>query len=212
MRFLQEVLKDVKRLSQQQDDDSVDDQSDDFSDTDLEGMNPDDETDQDQDPNAEPNPDEQTDTDMQQDGGMPSDDDSFAPWDTSAGGGGGSVGAPDQEGGDDPEQQQDAEDPETDETLDAVADEASTDPDRQGVIRNVKGAHLIYKRQNDDGTYEELWIYNISTMQDEMTIRRAILAGTDIPINKQASPDGNQQYTMWAAGNAELLCINGLPN
>ena len=36
----------------------------------------------------------------------------------------------------------------------------SDDPDRQGVIRVVANAHLIYKRQNEEGTFDELWIYN----------------------------------------------------
>jgi ribosome modulation factor len=99
-----------------------------------------------------------------------------------------------------------------DQKLDALTDKASEDPDRQGVIRTVKSAHLVYKRQTEDGTYEELWIYNIGNMRDELDVRKAILAGTDIPTSKTASPDGTQQYELWSAGNAELLQIRGLPN
>lgn len=84
------------------------------------------------------------------------------------------------------------------------------DPDHQGLIRAVPGAHLVYKREVEDGTFEELWIYNITTLRDELDIRKAILAGTDIPAGKVRSPDGNQTYTMWSAGNAEMMVIQGL--
>lgn len=84
------------------------------------------------------------------------------------------------------------------------------DPNRQGLIRAVKGAHLVYKRSVDDGAFEELWIYNVSTLRDEITIRKAILAGTDIPVNKAQSPDGSQSFETWSAGNAELMLIKGL--
>lgn len=85
------------------------------------------------------------------------------------------------------------------------------DPNRQGMIRTVKGAHLVYKREVEDGTYEELWQYNTSTLRDEITVRKAVLAGTDIPVNKAQSPDGSQSFETWAAGNAELMLIRGLP-
>lgn len=101
---------------------------------------------------------------------------------------------------------------ETDPKLDAITDKASEDPDRQGLVRKVKGAHLVYKRQIEDGTYEELWIYNSGNMRDELDIRKAVLAGTDIPTTKTSSPDGTQKYELWSAGNAEMLQIQGLPN
>lgn len=84
------------------------------------------------------------------------------------------------------------------------------DPNRQGMIRTVKGAHLVYKREVEDGTYEELWLYNSSTLRDEIVIRKAILAGTDIPVNKSQSPDGSQSYEMWSVGNAEMVLVKGL--
>lgn len=96
--------------------------------------------------------------------------------------------------------------------LDALIGQTAEDPNRQGVVRTVKGAHMVYKRQTEDGTYEELWIYNIGNMRDELQVRKAILAGTDIPTNKTVSPDGSQQYELWSAGNAEVLQIKGLPN
>lgn len=86
------------------------------------------------------------------------------------------------------------------------------DPNKQGLIRTVPNAHLVYKRVCEDGTFEELWMYNVGKLQDELDIRKKILAGTDIPVNKRASPDGKQKYDIWSAGNAELLHIMGLPN
>ncbi len=91
--------------------------------------------------------------------------------------------------------------------------EEPDEPDRAGLIRVVDNAHLIYKRQAENGTFEELWIYNIhSDTNDELEIRRAILSGTDIPVKKTKSPDGVQSYTSTTLGNAQLLKISGLPN
>jgi hypothetical protein len=87
------------------------------------------------------------------------------------------------------------------------------DPDRQGLIRTVKGAHLVYKRQNEEGKFDELWVFNVGgTLDDALTIRRAILAGTDIPPRATKSKDGLQTYTLTTLGNAQLLHIKGLPN
>lgn len=86
------------------------------------------------------------------------------------------------------------------------------DPNRQGVIRVVAGAHLVYKRQKDESSYEELWIFNVGNkLEDELKIKRAILAGTDIEQNKVRSQDGSQSYTLVTMGNAQMLCIHGLP-
>lgn len=87
------------------------------------------------------------------------------------------------------------------------------DPNRQGIIRQVDAAHLIYKRQVEDGTFEELWIYNVTPeMDNELEIRRAILAGTDIPPSKTKSNDGSQSYTLTTMGNAQYVHIKGLAN
>ena len=87
------------------------------------------------------------------------------------------------------------------------------DMDRQGVIRTAPNAHLIYKRQSEEGNYDELWIYNTGAdMKDELEIRRHILAGTDIPTNRTKSDDGTQLYTLSSMGNAQYLHIRGLPN
>ena len=92
-------------------------------------------------------------------------------------------------------------------------DDEGDDPDRQGLIRVVPGAHLIFKRASEDGTFDELWIYNTGEEFDsELEARRAILAGTDIEMNKMKSKDGSQAYELWNAGNAQLLKITGLPS
>lgn len=207
MKTLKEALKDVKRLDQESADVGTDDISLDLSDDDT--------------PSEEPtdgevgNEESGDDMDLSLDDNdvNPSDiDGSDAPWSNMLGGAGGGGAAP--EGGADPEAGT-GEEPiagQDGEELDAIADKSSEDPNRQGLIRTVKGAHLVYKRQGEDGTFEELWIYNISTLQDELTIRKAILSGTDIPTNKSSSPDGSQQYAMWCAGNAEMLLITGLQN
>lgn len=86
------------------------------------------------------------------------------------------------------------------------------DPNRQGIIRVVPGAHLVYKRQQDESSYEELWIFNVGNkLEDELKIKRAILAGTDIDPNKVRSQDGSQSYKLVTMGNAQMLCISGLP-
>lgn len=96
--------------------------------------------------------------------------------------------------------------------LDGIVNDAIEDPDHQGLIRTIKNAHLVYKRETEDGSFEELWIYNLTTLHDELDTRKAILAGTDIPTGKLTSPDGSQTYHAWSAGNAEMILIQGLPN
>jgi hypothetical protein len=87
------------------------------------------------------------------------------------------------------------------------------DPNRQGAIRVVKGAHLVYKRESEDGTFSELWVYKIGDQRtDEFKIRKNILAGTDIPIDNTASEDGTQTYSLWTSGNVQMIKIEGLPN
>ena len=107
----------------------------------------------------------------------------------------------------------DLDDSESDEDkLDDVVSKAAENPDRQGLIRTVKGAHLVYKREAEDGTYEEMWMFNTSDLKSSMEQRKAILAGTDIPVNALKSPDGSQEFSVWTAGNAEMIKIVGLPS
>lgn len=91
--------------------------------------------------------------------------------------------------------------------------EESEDPDFQGVIRTVTGACLVYKRKTEEGTFEELWIYNVGkNMRNEVKIRRAILAGTDIPVHGVTSDDGTQEMQSTTIGNVQYLRLTGLPN
>ncbi|MFY0658093.1 MAG: hypothetical protein JXR12_15250 [Neptunomonas phycophila] len=88
------------------------------------------------------------------------------------------------------------------------------DPNKQGMIRVVKGAHLVYKRKTPDGYYEELWMFNIGkeSARDEMEIRKEILSGTEIPETGTRSEDGSQSYDLWTSGNGQMMKITGLPN
>ena len=86
-------------------------------------------------------------------------------------------------------------------------------PDKQGIIRTIKNAHLIYKRQDGDGTYVELWVYNISKgYKDEYHIRNAILDGTDIETKTGSSPDNKQKFELWTIGERQFIQVTGLPN
>lgn len=92
-------------------------------------------------------------------------------------------------------------------------EDEDSDPNRAGVIRTVDNAHLIFKRQDEEGKFEELWQYNTNDkIGDELDIRRDILAGTDIPPKKTRSPEGDQNYTLTTLGNAQYVHITGLPN
>lgn len=92
-------------------------------------------------------------------------------------------------------------------------DASDEDSDFQGNIRTVAGASLVYKRPTENGNYEELWIYNVGEdISSESKIRRAILAGTDIPPTSTESDDGTQQSSADTVGNVQFLHITGLPN
>ncbi len=87
------------------------------------------------------------------------------------------------------------------------------DPNAQGMIRTVDKAHLVFKRQMEDGKFEELWVYNLGDkIHDSLNVRREILGGTDIPRGHTRSEDGHQTYTLHTLGNAQLLHITGLAN
>lgn len=87
-----------------------------------------------------------------------------------------------------------------------------SNPDYQGQLRSVTGANLVYKRQTQDGTYDELWIYSIGKdMASEFAIRKAILSGTDIDPNTQESDDGSQHSKSITLGNIQFISISGLP-
>lgn len=90
---------------------------------------------------------------------------------------------------------------------------ASQDPNGQGIMRTVDKAHMVYKRQMEDGKFEELWVYNSGDrINDALAVRREILSGTDIPRGHTKSEDGQQSYTLTTMGNAQLLHVTGLAN
>lgn len=98
---------------------------------------------------------------------------------------------------------------------DQPSDPADQSPENEnGMIRRVQGAHLVYKRKQEDGTFEELWIYKIGkdSQRNDYEIRQDILAGTDIPKTQTSSEDGEQHYDLWTCGNAQILRISGLKN
>lgn len=87
------------------------------------------------------------------------------------------------------------------------------EPNAQGIIRTVANAHLVYKRQMEDGSFEELWVYNLGDgINDALEIRRDILNGTDIPRGHTRSENGQQAYSLQTMGNAQLLHLTGLSN
>ena len=127
----------------------------------------------------------------------------------------------DAEGYDELEDDFDDEVDDFDDEVDDSFEEEPEDPDRQGLIRTVDNAHLIYKRKSEDGTFEELWIYNIGVdfgpdtktpFADEMEVRNDILASTDIDNNDTESEDRTQSYTLTTMGNAQFMHVTGLPN
>lgn len=83
--------------------------------------------------------------------------------------------------------------------------------DKMGLIRKIKGAHLVFKRQVEDGTYTEMWIY-YDDIINSTNVRQEILAGTDIDPKTGFSEDKQQTYEIWSPGNVEILVITGLPS
>jgi hypothetical protein len=92
----------------------------------------------------------------------------------------------------------DPSDPESDEE---EQPEGEDDPDRQGMIRTVPDAHLVYKRKDEHNQYTELWIFkqDYTTKMSSKTYD-AIIAGTDIPKGRNRSEDGTQTVEAWEIG------------
>lgn len=88
----------------------------------------------------------------------------------------------------------------------------SDDDQKQGIIRRIEGAHLVYKRKNDAGLFDELWIYNTTQkIGTAINIKKDILAATDIPPKATTSEDGSQKYTLTTLGDVTFLHIMNLP-
>ena len=90
-------------------------------------------------------------------------------------------------------------------------DEEQGDPDRQGDIRTVPDAHLVYKRKNENNLYDELWIFKLN-QHDSWTMKTygAIMAGTDIPKGSTSSGDSSQTVERWEVGDPKntLVFVN----
>ena len=90
-------------------------------------------------------------------------------------------------------------------------EEQQGDPDRQGDIRTVPDAHLVYKRKNENNLYDELWIFKIN-QHDTWTMKTydAIMAGTDIPKGSTSSDDDTQSVERWEVGDPKntLVFVN----
>lgn len=89
------------------------------------------------------------------------------------------------------------------------------EPDRQGDVRYVKGAHLVFRREDpEEGTFEELWIFNTGkdAVRKSDSILRDILSGTEIDPSQIRSEDGTQTYSAWSVGNAQMVHVKGLPS
>lgn len=108
---------------------------------------------------------------------------------------------------------EDSSDDKKDKSSDDKKKDKKENPDKQGVLRKIQNAHLIYKRQDVDGTYTELWTYDINKgVKDEFNIRNAILNGTDIDHKTGSSPDNIQRYELWTSNDRQFMQITGLPN
>lgn len=93
------------------------------------------------------------------------------------------------------------------------SEEKDVNPDRQGTIRTIPNAHLIYKRSAPNGTFSEMWMYKAGhNYRDENKVRSAILDGTDIDQRLGASTDGEQTYEIWTCNDRQIMKISGLPN
>ena len=101
-----------------------------------------------------------------------------------------------------------------DEELDDQDDlEDEEDEDYQGNIRTVRGAHLVYKRMTEDGTYDELWIYNVGKNKPaEQKIRNAILAGAGTSDGVGEEGAEAKQPETYTVGNVQYIKLTGLPN
>lgn len=104
--------------------------------------------------------------------------------------------------------------PEAEEAMQQGTEDNEANPSQDPITRYVKGAHLVFKRQADVDTYEELWIYNIDEKDPKghAKIEELILAGTDVDVSTMASEDGSQRASTWVTGNAKMLHITGLVN
>lgn len=102
--------------------------------------------------------------------------------------------------------------PQSTDQFDQQAQSDMNQPGAEPTTRTVKGARLISKTQESDGTFTELWAYNTKEdFHQTEQIRQNILQGTDILSHIMQSEDGSQTCSMWSCGNLEMIQIKGLP-
>jgi len=104
-----------------------------------------------------------------------------------------------------------------DEDMDAVEDDEYEEDEEStrydGVVRAVKGAYLVSKKQQPDETFTEVWMYNTGKKYEvEANIRKSILAGTDIDPMSNYSEDKSQEAVLRSVGNVQYLTLVGLPD
>lgn len=96
---------------------------------------------------------------------------------------------------------------------DEKPDSFSNSESDEGILRTVPKASMIYKREQQDGTFEEMWIYN--TTKDnrrDQQIYNNIVSGSDIPQGGSQSEDKTQGVETWAIGNVKMVLLTGLTN
>lgn len=105
-------------------------------------------------------------------------------------------------------EQQQPQDDEQGDDQELSQDGEQGDPDRQGDIRTVPEAHLVYKRKNENNLFDELWIFKMN-QHDTWTMKTfdAILAGTDIPKGSTTSDDGSQTVERWEVGDPKNTLV-----
>ena len=79
------------------------------------------------------------------------------------------------------------------------------------MVNKIKCAHILVKKQSEALAIQER-LKQGEKFYDELDVRRDILAGTDIPVNKTKSDDGSQSTDSWNVGNIQYIEIKGLPN
>lgn len=87
------------------------------------------------------------------------------------------------------------------------------EPIYDGIVRAIKGAYLVSRKEQPDETFTEVWIYNVDNKYEtEANIRKAIISGTDIDPKSNVSEDKSQEAIYTTVGNVQFLTITGLPS
>lgn len=102
-----------------------------------------------------------------------------------------------------------------DEFNDPFSDSENDEDDNKeiGILRTIPNASLVYKRKQSDGTFEEMWIFNV-TKDNKRTQRiyNDIVSGSDIEQGASYNEDRSQSVDTWSIGNVQMVLISGLAN